>query len=393
LTLRLLEDEIGSGTVAAPEHVQAVRRRAVFTTHTPVPAGHDRFEAGLAESVLGERRTKILAGLGLLSEGELNMTSLGVKLSGYVNALARKHKDVTRSMLPQVDVTSVTNGVHHVRWAALAMREVFDEELAGWRSDAAMLRYAASVPLEAIAGAHRIAKRDLCNTVKGLVGVKLDDAGLTVGLARRVTPYKRTLLLFSDIDRLVAISEAAGPLQVVVSGKAHPRDENGRRTIARLLETARGLPDSVKVVFLEDYDLSLAGLLCAGCDLWLNTPQAPLEASGTSGMKAALNGVPSLSVLDGWWIEGWVEGVTGWSVGPRETAADASAPPEVLAERSQADAASLYEKLGDVVAPLYYENPLAWLEVGRGAIALNGSWFNTERMAREYAHTAYGLTV
>jgi glycogen phosphorylase len=393
LTVRLLEDEIGSGTVAAPEHIESVRQRCAFTTHTPVPAGHDRFTTDVVERALGDRRTEILAGLGLLAGGVLNMTSVGVKLSGYVNAVARKHRDVTRSMLPGVDVTSVTNGVHHVRWASPAMRDVFDEHLSGWRLDASRLRYASVIPLAPIADAHATAKRDLCNTVKGLAGVALDDDGLTIGLARRVTPYKRTLLLFSDLERLVAIAEQHGPLQVVASGKAHPRDVIGRQTIARLLETSRMLPALVKVVFLENYDLSLAALLCAGCDVWLNTPQAPLEASGTSGMKAAVNGVPSLSILDGWWLEGWVEGVTGWAIGPPETASDASAPPDVLAERSRVDAACLYATLDGAVAPLYYGNRAGFLEVARSAIALNGSFFNTERMAREYAQAAYGLSV
>ncbi|MGH9170904.1 MAG: alpha-glucan family phosphorylase [Acidimicrobiales bacterium] len=391
LTLRLLEDELGPSTVAAPDQVEAVRRRCAFTTHTPVPAGHDRFDAELVQATLGERRRSILAGLGLLAGGILNMTSLGAALSGYVNAVARKHRDVTRAMMPGVDIASVTNGVHHVRWASRAMREVFDEHLEGWRLDASMLRYAGAIPLAAIGGAHATAKRDLCNAVKGLARVELEDGALTVGLARRVTPYKRTLLLFSDPERLVAIAERHGPLQVVVSGKAHPRDELGRQAIARLVETARMMPASVRVVFLENYDLSLAALLCAGCDLWLNTPQAPLEASGTSGMKAAVNGVPSLSILDGWWLEGWVEGVTGWSIGPRETASDASAPAEALAEQSRTDAASLYEKLDGVVAPLYYGDPGGYLEVARSAIALNGSFFSTERMAREYAQAAYGL--
>ncbi|HEV8065530.1 MAG TPA: alpha-glucan family phosphorylase [Acidimicrobiales bacterium] len=395
LTLGLLEDEADSSPAPAPAagDIEAVRARCAFTTHTPVPAGHDRFAAELVLGVLGEERARLLADLGLLSDGTLNMTTLGVKLSGYVNAVARKHRDVTRSMLPGTDVTSVTNGVHHVRWASAPIREVFDEHIPGWRSDASMLRYASSIPLAPIADAHAAAKRDLCNTVKSLVGADLHDDGLTIGLARRVTPYKRTLLLFSDLERLVAIAERHGPLQVVVSGKAHPRDAIGRQTIARLLATAKLLPSSVRVVFLENYDLALAALLCAGCDVWLNTPQAPLEASGTSGMKAAINGVPSLSILDGWWLEGWVEGVTGWSIGAEETASDASAPPEVLEERSRVDAARLYEKLQGVVAPLYYGNRTGFFEVARGAIALNGSFFSTERMAREYAQAAYGLRV
>jgi starch phosphorylase len=393
LTLRLMEDELGDGAPTAPtdEDVDAVRARCVFTTHTPVPAGHDRFGADLVRAVLGERRAAMLGAMGLLNDGELDMTSLGTALSGYVNAVSRRHAEVTRAMMPGVEVSSITNGVHHVHWASTPIQALFDELLPGWRNDSSMLRYASGIPLELIRAAHAESKRSLLDVVKRHAGVELDEDALTIGLARRVTPYKRTMLLFSEPDRLAAIAEQHGRLQILCSGKAHPHDKAGKDTIATLVSAGRRFGRSVAVVFLENYDLALAAALCAGCDLWLNTPQRPLEASGTSGMKAAVNGVPSLSILDGWWIEGCVEGVTGWAIAGQSSAGEAEHDASAgEAESSARDAAALYEKLDHVVAPIYFGGTEAYLEVRRSAIALNGSFFSTDRMAREYARAAYG---
>jgi starch phosphorylase len=391
LTVRLLEEESGNGG-AEIDHVEQVRSSCVFTTHTPVPAGHDCFHASLVRTVLGERRTSALEELGLLSDGILNMTTLGVTLSRFVNGVSRRHRDVAKAMMPEVDVTSITNGVHHVKWASPPLRELFDEHLAGWRVDSAVLRQATEIPLDAIGVSHGLSKRVLCDEVERRTGVVLDTEALTIGLARRVTPYKRTMLLFKDPERLAAIAEEQGPLQIVCSGKAHPRDEAGKQTIATLVSAGTRFGKSVRVVFLENYDLDLAAVLCAGSDVWLNTPQAPLEASGTSGMKAAVNGVPSLSILDGWWIEGCVEGVTGWAIG-RLPVSEVSADPDVAAIQiaDEHDAEALYDKLGLVVAPMYFGDPGGFLGVRRSAIALNGSVFSSDRMAREYAGAAYGL--
>jgi starch phosphorylase len=391
LTLRLLENESEGEGGTESERIARVRSRCVFTTHTPVPAGHDRFPARLVRTVLGERRTSVLEELGLLADGVLNMTTLGVTLSRFVNGVSRRHRDVAQAMMPGVDVSSITNGVHHVRWASPSMQELFDEQLPGWRLDSAVLRRATEIPLEAIGAGHQVSKRLLCNLVEERTGVVLDTHALTVGLARRVTPYKRTMLLFSDPERLAAIADKHGPLQIVCSGKAHPRDEAGKKIIATLASAGMRFGKSVRVVFLENYDLALAAVLCAGADVWLNTPQAPLEASGTSGMKAAVNGVPSLSILDGWWIEGCVEGVTGWAIG-REPGAIGVEPDVAGGEIEDAhDAEALYDKLGLVVAPMYFSDEDGWLGVRRNAIALNGSVFSTDRMAREYAKAAYHL--
>ena len=380
LTLRLLEQEIGTGAESAPgppstpsaRQLESVRRRCVFTTHTPVPAGHDRFSSELVRRVLGAERADLVDRV--LPGGILNMTDLGAGLSRYVNAVSRRHREIAQAMLPSAEVSSVTNGVRIATWASAPMRELFDSHIPGWRSDGAMLRYASTLPVADVVGIHAGAKKTLLAEVARRNGTALFEDGFTIGLARRVTPYKQTTLLFRDPARLAALAERHGPLNVVASGKSHPRDAAGKELIVELFRVAGTLGDKVKLVFLEGYDLQLAARLCAGADLWLNTPKAPLEASGTSGMKAAVNGVPSLSVLDGWWLEGWIEGVTGWAVGDGQADAD--------------DAEALYEKL-DEVAAVFFGNPDRYAEVRRSAIALNGSFFNTDRMAREYARGAY----
>jgi starch phosphorylase len=214
--------------------------------------------------------------------------------------------------------------------------------------------------------------------VKRRTGEELDPNVMTIGFARRATPYKRADLIFSDLDRLRTIAKNVGKIQIVFGGKAHPHDGGGKELIRRIFGARELLGDLVKVVYVENYEMALAAKLVAGVDLWLNNPMKPLEASGTSGMKAAMNGVPSFSVLDGWWVEGHVEGVTGWSIGA----------PDPMADPSR-DATDLYIKLERVILPLFYGLPFAYAEVMRSAIALNGSFFNTQRMVRQYVHNAY----
>jgi glycogen phosphorylase len=207
---------------------------------------------------------------------------------------------------------------------------------------------------------------------------------LTLGFARRATAYKRMDLLFQDMERLQQLATRAGGLQVIYAGKAHPQDHQGKELIKHLYAVKDRLKDDIKITYLANYDLALGALLTAGVDVWLNTPQPPLEASGTSGMKAALNGVPSLSVLDGWWLEGCIEGITGWAIGPhrRGLAADD--------DRVQ-DAAALYDTLEHVIMPLFYGDLQGFINVMRHAIALNGSFFNTQRMLQQYVVKAYFL--
>jgi starch phosphorylase len=271
--------------------------------------------------------------------------------------------------------------VHSVTWTGDALRALFDRYIPGWRSDPAMLRHAMRIPPEEVWSAHQDAKRALLETIRERTGRALSPDALTLGFARRATAYKRADLVFSDLPRLRAIA-SRWPLQLVFAGKSHPRDQEGKTIIRRIFATAKELGSAVPVVFLEEYDVDLARLLVSGADVWLNTPLRPLEASGTSGMKAAHNGIPSLSALDGWWLEGHIEGVTGWSIGDREPLADP-------AQAGRDDSEDLYRKLDGVVGPLFHGDRPRWIAVMQHAIALNASFFNTHRMVQQYALSAY----
>ena len=253
-----------------------------------------------------------------------------------------------------------------------------------WRHDAFALRYAVGIPIHEIARAHRTAKQALLERVNEITRADFQKQALTIGFARRATAYKRAMLAFHDVGRLVSIAREAGPLQLVFAGKAHPGDWEGKALIRRVFEAQRALKDQVAVAYLPDYGMELARLLVAGCDVWLNTPVPPLEASGTSGMKAALNGVPSLSVLDGWWIEGHVEGVTGWSIGW-----DEGRFVDTRAAGDAEHAEALYDKLEFTVIPTYYGRQDRFLGMMRHAIALNASFFNSQRMVLQYLYDAY----
>jgi starch phosphorylase len=406
LTLELLEQEarkVGRRSITR-EDIEAVRRKCVFTTHTPVPAGHDQFPMSVVKRVLGHREILIdmrdVFCVNVLDhmvghrdkfnelrdvfrdENALNLTYVALNLSHYVNGVAKKHGEVARLMFAGYEVDAITNGCHAVTWTAPPLQEVYDRHMPGWRQDNSVLRRALSIPRDEIWQAHAAAKKRLIEHVRRQTNTAMDAETLTFGFARRATAYKRWDLLFQDLGRLKQIAAKAGRFQLVYAGKAHPRDEQGKELIRRVLQVREALKADVKVAFLEDYDLELARMLTAGVDVWLNTPQPPLEASGTSGMKAALNGVPSLSVLDGWWIEGCVEGVTGWAVGKDVRGKD---------EGSDAakHAASLYDKMEGAVVPLYYRDRDRFLDVMLHAIALNGSYFNAQRMMQQYVLNAY----
>ncbi|MBX6330379.1 MAG: alpha-glucan family phosphorylase [Gemmatimonadaceae bacterium] len=382
LTLALLERQL-----AGRKHwdvndgdIEAVRRQCVFTTHTPVPAGHDRFPESLVRPTLGNDYTELLRAAHCIGDdGALNMTYLALRFSRYVNGVAMRHREISQSMFPNYPVDSITNGVHAFTWTSEPFRELFDRRIPEWRYDNLYLRYAIDIPLDEIREAHAIAKRALLEEVARRTGVRLDPAVFTIGFARRATPYKRADLIFTDIARLRAIATAAGPLQIIFGGKAHPRDDGGKALIRHIFEAARALEPQIRVVYLENYEMDIAALLTAGVDLWLNNPMKPLEASGTSGMKAALNGVPSLSVLDGWWIEGHVEGATGWAIG----SSDAAEPDP------EGEVRDLYAKLEQVILPMFYQRHTEYATVMRHAIALNGSFFNTQRMLEQYVRNAY----
>lgn len=361
---------------------EPVQDLCIFTTHTPVEAGHDRFEYGIVESVLGDYFPyDVMRELG--GEGKLNMTTLGLNLSGYHNGVAKKHGEVSQNMFPGYDIRSVTNGVHSRTWTHEHWKKVFDEYIPNWTNEPELFVRVDNIPDERIWETHQTCKRELLNEVLERTGVDMSPDVLTIGFARRATPYKRADLLFRDVQRLAEI--AGGRLQVIYAGKSHPRDGGGKDLIANIFKGARDLSGQVKVVYLQNYEMDLALRIIAGVDVWLNTPMRPREASGTSGMKATHNGVPNFSVLDGWWIEGWVEDVTGWSIGPAATETN------LVENDDTEDLDDMYRKLGEKLLPLYYadDNHHGWMQVMKGAIGKNACYFNTHRMMRQYVTEAY----
>ncbi|MFN7926060.1 MAG: alpha-glucan family phosphorylase [Bryobacteraceae bacterium] len=382
LALALVEQQLGGRSLeqVTMDDARAVHAKCVFTTHTPVPAGHDQFPIALVRQVLGDARTVALERTKAYAGQQLNMTYLGMYASRYINGVAMQHGEVSRGMFPDYPVRAITNGVHAATWTTKPFADLFDRHIPEWRRDNLYLRYAVGIARREIQDAHAEAKRALIAEVDRRTGTKLQESAFTIGFARRSALYKRASLIFSDLDRILNIDKVVGPIQFVFGGKAHPQDEDGKAMIARVFEAKRRLGDTAPVAFLPDFDWAVAPLVYAGVDLWLNTPKRPQEASGTSGMKAALNGVPSLSVLDGWWLEGCFEGVTGWPIGHSE-----------VAETEEMEVASLYQKLEQVILPMYFGRPTAYAEVMRSAIAINGSFFNTQRMVSQYVANAYVL--
>ncbi len=407
LSLELLgeEAEKAGRTSIRGEDIAKVREKCVFTTHTPVPAGHDRFpvefltrafpeqedfldlqdasSADLLKRVLQAEQN--FPGLQEAAKrgASLNMTYLALSLSTYVNGVAKLHGETSRKMFPEVEIQAITNGVHAATWTSPAFQQMFDRYIPAWREDNYTLRGALGLPREEVWASHLIAKHDLLELVRRKTGLQLDPEAFTIGFARRATGYKRADLILSDLDRLRQIARNAGRFQIVYAGKAHPNDGAGKEIIKHIFQAKKALRKNVPVVFLDDYNMDAGGKITAGVDLWLNTPQYPLEASGTSGMKAALNGVPSLSVLDGWWVEGHIEGVTGWAIGDSRRGGGS----REMEQREEAE--SLYEKLETVILPMYYNERQKFLEVMQHAIAINGSFFNTQRMVQQYITDAY----
>lgn len=364
-------------------NVPRVRAKCRFTTHTPVEAGTDRFSYSLVERAFkSEEGGESLIDIGelkrLAGEDALNMTRLALNLSEYINGVAEKHAEVSRTLFPGYRVHAITNGVHPFTWVSPAYRALYDHYLPGWCLEPEILvRADAQIPHAALWQAHLEAKRALIERVRVWTGMTLAPELPILGFARRMTAYKRPDLLFMDKERLKSIA-ANRRFHIVLAGKAHPHDERGKQLIEELHQDIKDLAAQISIVFLPNYDMEMAQFLVAGADIWLNTPLPPMEASGTSGMKAAFNGVPSLSVLDGWWIEGCLEGVTGWAIAP--------------AENSSAAAEALYDKLEKTVLPLYPKTsaqPGPWIEVMKGAIARNAGYFNSHRMMRRYATESY----
>jgi glycogen phosphorylase len=358
---------------------EKVSELCVFTTHTPVEAGHDRFDYNLVHELLdGAADLTILKKYG--GHERLNMTLLALNLSNYVNGVAKRHQEVSQKMFSGYVINSITNGVHSFTWTGKSYRKLFEKYLPSWAIEPELLAKVDIIPDEEIWQAHREQKAVLIDYANQAFGGKLDYDVFTIGFARRATEYKRAALLFSDLDRLRKISRKTR-LQAVFAGKAHPRDGGGKRLIEQIYAHAKTLKNDIEIVYLEDYDMDIAAKIIGGVDVWLNTPLRPMEASGTSGMKAAHNGVINFSVLDGWWIEGWIENLTGWSIGPH--------PEDCLDECNLKESDDLYNKLEYIITPLFYNNRDGWIKMMKNSIGKIAYYFNSHRMMHKYVTEAY----
>lgn len=353
-----------------------VLTRCLFTTHTPVEAGHDRFSYDLVNRILSElvdvEELRIYAG-----QENCNMTKLALNLSGFVNGVAARHAETTQQMFPGYKVHAITNGIHAARWAHPVFSKLFNAHIPNWQVEPELLFHADHLPDEEVWRAKQTAKSDLIDLVTETTGVAMDPDVPIIGYARRMTAYKRPSLVLQDVERLRAIAKRY-PVQFVYAGKAHPADTEGGEVIKMMMQRSASLAGDVPMAFLPNYNTQSAQLLVSGADVWLNTPRPPLEASGTSGMKAALNGTLNLSTLDGWWIEGWIEGVTGWAVGT-----------DTDQESDWDHANDLYHKLENVVLPLYLNDRARWTWMMKQSISKIAPYFNSHRMMRRYANDAY----
>jgi glycogen phosphorylase len=358
-----------------------VKNSCVFTTHTPVEAAFDKFSYDLVSEVLGtEVSLEVLKKYG--GSDRLNMTLLALNLSKYTNGVTEAHMEYSRKLFPGYHIQEITNGVHSYAWTCQYFRELFDSHIRGWANEPELLVRVDAIPDEELWEAHMKAKRDLLDFVDVNAGAKMTVDTLTLGFARRATEYKRATMIFSDLEKLQEV-ERQGKIQLVFAGKAHPRDEMGKRLIRDIYGYIGRLKNEVEIVYLENYNMEMAGKLTSGVDVWLNTPLPPYEASGTSGMKAAHNGVVNFSVLDGWWIEGCVEGLTGWAIGPH--------PDQTISEeeRRKRELGDLYNKLEYIIIPKFYQERDSWISMMRNSIGKVAYYFNTHRMMRRYTTDAY----
>lgn len=360
------------------DKISEVRNSCVFTTHTPIKMAHDIFKL---EKVLEIQRDFPRDLPKLIENRQVNMTKLGLYFSNYINGVALSHKELSRQMFPGYPIHCVTNGVHSQTWTAPEFQKLYDKYIPNWRNSSLSLRNAFSLSLDDIWRAHQGVKKRLIGLVKEKTGQVFQEDVFTIGFARRFTAYKRPTLLLRDIERLINIQKKAGDIQIVYAGKAHPADENGKKLIAEVNELSRKYEGKIKLAFIPGYEMELAKTIIAGSDLWINTPLPPNEASGTSGMKAAHNGVPQLSSFDGWWREGYIKGKTGWTIRGEKYSR--------LTSQNSKDAASLYDLLEKEIMPIYYREPMSWKKIMRFSIGVNASFFNTERVLREYAQNAY----
>jgi starch phosphorylase len=358
-----------------------VREQCIFTTHTPVEAGHDQFPYDVVRDIIGEViPINDLQRLG--GQDRLNMTLLALNLSSYHNGVAKKHQEISRRMFPGYEINAITNGIHSFTWTGPSFRRLFDRYFPGWANEPELLVRMDLVPSDQVWDAHMEAKKELIDLVNSQTQTQMNIDTLTFGFARRSTAYKRATLLFRDLEKLTKIGRR-NPIQFIFSGKSHPKDYSGKTIIEDISRYARELRDVIKIGYFADYGIDIAAKMVAGVDVWLNTPMRPYEASGTSGMKAAHNGVLNFSVLDGWWIEGWIENVTGWAIGPH--------PEENLAteEIEIQEIADLYNKLDYIIIPTFYQRRDEWITMMESAISKIAYYFNSHRMMRRYVTEAY----
>ena len=357
-----------------------VRKSCVFTTHTPVAAGHDYFEYDLVHRIAGDMipwHIKKIAG-----EDRLGMTQLAMHLSRYTCGVSKVHGEISRRMFPGAAIDSITNGIHHPMWVSPEMAKLFDVHIKGWRENPELLeKHCRDLPDNELWEAHKAAKTRLITEVNKHTVTPFDTETLTIASARRIVSYKRPELLYENLERLKEVCH--GHVQIIHAGNAHPADRFAQEVIQRMIERAQHLKDFIRIVYLPNYNPDLAKLLVQGADVWLNTPMRLHEASGTSGMKACLNGVLNLSTLDGWWIEGYErDPEAGWRIGPLAPAHDSS-------EHRKIDAEDLYTELQYQIIPEYeYEEHKRWIRRMKRAIGLVG-YFNTHRAVEEYLERAW----
>ncbi|MHA1374004.1 MAG: alpha-glucan family phosphorylase [Promethearchaeota archaeon] len=365
--------------------LEKVKESVVFTTHTPVPAGHDKFDQKLVEKVFKNRFPSEIRKLAD-DNGSLNMTFLGMNVSRYQNGVAKKHGEISRKMFPNNDIDYITNGIHLPFWISKPIRKMFERKWPNWKSNPYILQNAIELDDLELFDAHIENKFNLINYQKGHSWNLLDEELITFGFARRFATYKRATLIFHDIDRLGKLCQ--GKAQFLFAGKAHPKDVMGKDYIKKIYESGEYLYDNygVKVVLIENYNMDLAHMLVSGVDVWLNTPERYREASGTSGMKAALNGILNCSVLDGWWLEGYKRNpMAGWAIGP-----DDSNPNDPgVSNDWDIDSNAFYEILENEIISTYMNHD-EWLFRSKNAISL-AAFFNTHRMVEQYARKAWKL--
>jgi starch phosphorylase len=354
--------------------MEKVKSLCHFTTHTPVPAGHDHFAENRVKKLLRGLLPENLELPSLVQNGRLHMTELGLYFSGTANGVSQLHGGVAQNQFPWSNINFITNGVHHSYWMGSPFKRVYDQYIPDWRANPECLLEVDDIADDVIWNAHQERKRYLLGYANSQVTKALDGDILTIGFARRAATYKRAQLLFHDMERLESLG--AEKVQVIFSGKAHPNDMEGKEVIRQIVSKSKTMFGKVKIIFLENYNMWLGRMITSGVDVWLNTPLRPNEASGTSGMKATLNGVLNLSVLDGWWAEGCRDGINGWAVGDPDNPDDVS------------DADHLYSILENSVVPTFYNDKKKWISMMKEAIKTSVD-FTAHRMTMEYNQKYY----